>query len=62
MVEFLKSNQTPITHIHVPEPGVSNARNGALAAAKGRYILFIDDDYMPICSHYSAVSVTIQRA
>jgi len=44
MVEFLKSNQTPITHIHVPEPGVSNARNGALAAAKGRYILFIDDD------------------
>ena len=44
MAEFMKTNKTPVTHVHVPEPGVSNARNGALAAAKGRYILFIDDD------------------
>jgi len=44
MAEFMKRSHSPITHIHVPEPGVSNARNGALAAAKGRYILFIDDD------------------
>ena len=33
-----------ITYIHVPEPGVSNARNSALEAARGRYILFLDDD------------------
>lgn len=44
LTEFMKTSKTPITHIHVPEPGVSNARNGALKAAKGRYILFIDDD------------------
>ncbi len=44
MTDFIKTSQSPITHIHVPEPGVSNARNGALHAAKGRYILFIDDD------------------
>lgn len=44
MADFMKTNKTPITHVHVPEPGVSNARNGALKAAKGRYILFIDDD------------------
>jgi hypothetical protein len=44
MTRFMKNNISPITHIHVPEPGVSNARNGALKAAKGRYILFIDDD------------------
>ena len=44
MTRFMKNNLSPITHIHVPEPGVSNARNGALKAAKGRYILFIDDD------------------
>ena len=44
MAEFVAQSRSPITHIHVPEPGVSNARNGALAAAKGRYILFIDDD------------------
>jgi len=44
MERFMKESRSPITHIHVPEPGVSNARNGALKAAKGRYILFIDDD------------------
>lgn len=44
LTEFMKTNKTPLTHVHVPEPGVSNARNGALDAAKGRYILFIDDD------------------
>jgi len=44
MAKFTASSRSPITHIHVPEPGVSNARNGALAVAKGRYILFIDDD------------------
>ncbi len=44
MTQFKSKSLSPITHIHVPEPGVSNARNGALKAAKGRYILFIDDD------------------
>lgn len=44
MADFMASSQTPTTYVHVPEPGVSNARNGALKAAKGRYILFIDDD------------------
>lgn len=44
MTEFMASCATKTTYVHVPEPGVSNARNGALAAAKGRFILFIDDD------------------
>lgn len=33
-----------LIYIHVPEPGVSNARNGALAKACGRYLIFLDDD------------------
>jgi len=33
-----------LIYIHVPEPGVSNARNGALARASGRYLIFLDDD------------------
>ena len=33
-----------LIYIHVPEPGVSNARNGALAKASGRYLIFLDDD------------------
>lgn len=34
----------PVIYNHVPEPGVSNARNGALNVARGRYIIFLDDD------------------
>lgn len=44
METFVSNCLTPTTYVHVPEPGVSNARNGALKAARGRYILFIDDD------------------
>jgi succinoglycan biosynthesis protein ExoM len=41
---FAKNAAIKIHYLHVPEPGVSNARNGALAAAKGRYLAFLDDD------------------
>lgn len=44
LTTFIASAASKFIHVHVPEPGVSNARNGALAAANGRYILFIDDD------------------
>lgn len=44
--------ETPLVYVHVPEPGVSNARNGALAVAKGRYILFLDDD-MEACAPWA---------
>lgn len=33
-----------IVYTHAPEPGVSNARNVALSVARGRYIIFLDDD------------------
>jgi len=41
---FAKSCDTPVVYTHIPQPGVSNARNGALDVARGRYIIFIDDD------------------
>lgn len=44
--------ETPLVYVHIPEPGVSNARNGALAVAKGRYILFLDDD-MEACAPWA---------
>jgi glycosyltransferase involved in cell wall biosynthesis len=41
---FAKTATIKTHYLHVPEPGVSNARNGALTAAKGRYLAFLDDD------------------
>ena len=44
VIKFAKTAAVKTRYLHVPEPGVSNARNGALAAAKGRYLAFLDDD------------------
>ena len=33
-----------LTYVHEPAPGVANARNAAMAAARGRWIAFLDDD------------------
>ena len=44
-VEALKT-QAPfaVVYVHEPAAGVANARNAAMAAAKGRFIAFLDDD------------------
>ncbi len=34
----------PVSYLHVPEPGVANVRNAALAKARGEWIAFLDDD------------------
>ena len=41
---FAKTSNIEIIYKHVPQPGVSNARNGALGVARGRFIAFLDDD------------------
>jgi len=42
--KFAASSKVDIHYLHIPQPGVSNARNGALKAAQGRYLAFLDDD------------------
>jgi cellulose synthase/poly-beta-1,6-N-acetylglucosamine synthase-like glycosyltransferase len=34
----------PVRVVHMPEPGVANARNAGLAASNGALIAFLDDD------------------
>jgi cellulose synthase/poly-beta-1,6-N-acetylglucosamine synthase-like glycosyltransferase len=34
----------PVIYLHVPEPGVANVRNAAVARARGEWIAFLDDD------------------
>lgn len=44
VTKFAKTCPVEIVYVHVPDPGVSNARNGALENARGRFIIFLDDD------------------
>ncbi len=44
VANFAKSSAIDVIYKHVPQPGVSNARNGALSVARGRFIAFLDDD------------------
>lgn len=52
MAEKIPTSDADIVYLHVPEPGVSNARNSALKVARGRYILFLDDD-MEACAPWA---------
>jgi glycosyltransferase involved in cell wall biosynthesis len=42
--DYIATSNHDIKYTHVPEPGVSNARNGGLSIARGRWVLFLDDD------------------
>ncbi len=44
VTHYAKKSNIQIVYLHVPKPGVSNARNGALKRARGRYIAWLDDD------------------
>ena len=42
--KFASKSPLNIQYLHDQSPGVANARNTALKAAKGRYLAFLDDD------------------
>ena len=44
IAKYSRSSAMPIKYVHCPNPGVSNARNAAIAVAKGRYFAWLDDD------------------
>ena len=44
-----------------PEPGVSNARNNAMARVRARWVLFLDDDMEVVAPYASVLQDTAQR-
>lgn len=60
VMEMARSSDIEVRYVHVPEPGVSNARNGAMAAARGRYIAFLDDD-MEALGNWAAELIAVSK-
>ncbi len=44
VTKFTSTSELNVKYYNDPNPGVANARNTALKAAKGRYLAFLDDD------------------
>lgn len=51
----------PVRYVHAPEPGVANARNAGVAAARGALIAFLDDDEVAPPGWLRAVVETQRR-
>jgi len=45
--EFAKTAPFPVRHVVEPKPGLGNARNTGMAAARGQILAFTDDDCYP---------------
>ncbi|MGH6986938.1 MAG: glycosyltransferase [Caulobacteraceae bacterium] len=43
-IDLRRDAPFPLVYVHEPAPGVARARNAAMAAAKGEFIAFLDDD------------------
>lgn len=48
----------PVRYVHAAEPGVANARNAGVAASRGRFIAFLDDDEIASPGWLSALMET----
>jgi GT2 family glycosyltransferase len=44
VIRFMEQNSARVTYIHRRQPGLPDARNAGVAAARGDVILFVDDD------------------
>ncbi len=54
------ASAVPIRYVAEPRPGISHARNTGVAAAAGRYVVFLDDDEEPDPGWLAAFVATIR--
>ncbi|HVC53396.1 MAG TPA: glycosyltransferase family 2 protein [Stellaceae bacterium] len=52
----------PIRYVLETRPGISHARNTGVAAATGRYLVFIDDDEEPVPDWLASFLATIRQS
>jgi hypothetical protein len=52
----------PIRYVSEKRPGISHARNTGVAAATGRYLVFLDDDEEPAPDWLAAFFATMRRS
>lgn len=48
-----------LRYVHEPAPGVANARNRGVAAARGSHVVFIDDDELPADGWLAAFAAAV---
>lgn len=62
VAQIAKNAAVPIRYVLEDRPGISHARNTGVAAASGRFVVFIDDDEVPVPSWLAAFLATIRRS
>jgi hypothetical protein len=62
VAEIAATTAIPVRHVHEPRPGISHARNTGVAAAAGRYLVFLDDDEEPAPDWLAAFVATIRTS
>jgi glycosyltransferase involved in cell wall biosynthesis len=55
------SGRLPLRRLHEPQQGLSHARNRALDEARGRWVLWTDDDVLPAESWLAEIAGTVAR-
>ncbi|HEY1796704.1 MAG TPA: glycosyltransferase family 2 protein [Stellaceae bacterium] len=62
VAEIAATAAAPVRHVHEKRPGISHARNTGVAAAAGRYLVFLDDDEEPAPEWLAAFVATIRQS
>ncbi|MGA7324738.1 MAG: glycosyltransferase family 2 protein [Rhodomicrobium sp.] len=61
VTELSQTSPTPIRYVHEPQIGLATVRNTALRSAHSKYVIFLDDDQLPLQGWLSAFMDAARR-